>query len=126
MRLLDQFWGKIIVDNLAHSKHKKENGGGDCYVVGCKTMLDEAISFTSDWRLCHGNVWHSEAGWHGHCWIEIADGHIVVDDSNGHNVTVMSESYYRVGKVKDVKRYTREEARNLVLQEGNYGPWECQ
>ena len=62
-------------------------------------------------------------GWHGHCWIEIADGRIVVDGSNGHNVTVISESYYRVGKVKDVKRYTVEETREMVLQEGTYGPW---
>ena len=100
---------------------------GDCYKVGCEAMLDTAIDETlmEDWRLCHGAVWHPSAGWHGHCWIEIAGGHIVVDNSNGHNATARSEGYYRVGKVKEVKRYTREEARQMVLKEGTYGPWDC-
>ena len=98
---------------------------GDCYQVHCETMLDAGIdkALIEDWRLCHGTVYHPEAGWHGHCWIEIADGKIVIDSSNGHNATVRSGGYYRVGKVKDVKRYTAEEARRMVLQEGTYGPW---
>lgn len=96
---------------------------GDCYKVGCEAMLDIDMKLTEDWKLCHGIVWHPAIGWHGHCWIEIANGKIVVDGSNGHNATVRSEVYYRAGKVKGVKRYTREEARQMVLKEGTYGPW---
>ncbi|KKL11786.1 hypothetical protein LCGC14_2542270, partial [marine sediment metagenome] len=98
---------------------------GDCYQVGCEAMLDAAIdeTFKEDWILCHGTVWHPAVGWHGHCWIEIAHGHIVVDGSNGHNATVMREGYYRAGKIKNVTRYTREEARRMVLNERTYGPW---
>ncbi len=108
---LSQYWKRVQTD-------------GDCYQIGCEAMLDEAIDITlMDWRLCHGTVWHRSVGWHGHCWIEIADGRIVVDGSNGHNATIRSEIYYRAGKVKEVKRYTREETRQMVLQEGTCGPW---
>ena len=98
---------------------------GNCYQVHCEAMFDEAIdmAFSEDWRLCHGTVFHQDVGWHGHCWIEIGNGHIVRDGSNGHDVTVRREGYYRAGKVKDVQRYTREEASRMALKEGTYGPW---
>ena len=106
-------------------KVRDKKGNGDCYQVGCKAMFDMALDPTliNDWRLCHGTVWHPKVGWHGHCWIEIAHGLIVVDGSNGHSATVMSANYYRIGKIKNVKKYTGKEARELILQEGTYGPW---
>lgn len=92
---------------------------GDCYEVHAKAIIDGSVSG----MLCHGTVWHSETGWHGHCWLEVS-GDLVLDFSNGHQVLLPREVYYVLGNVKDVKRYSPEQARELIEKEGNYGTWE--
>ena len=88
---------------------------GDCYKVHVEAIIDGM-----DGLLCHGTVWHPGVGWHGHCWIELTED-VVMDFSNGHHAVLRRETYYEVGKVKDIKRYNAEEARELMLHEGTYG-----
>lgn len=95
----------------------KKSARGDCYEVHGKAILEGTPGL-----LCHGTVWHPDVGWHGHCWIELNED-VVVDFSNGHRAVLRREVYYRIGKVKDVRRYDAEQARELVLREGTYGPW---
>jgi len=90
---------------------------GDCYAVHGRAFLEGMSGL-----LCHGTVWHSDVGWHEHCWIELNED-VVLDFSNGHQVAVRREIYYKIGKVKDIKRYNVEQARELTLKEGTYGPW---
>jgi len=97
----------------------EEQKPGDCYEVHAKAIIDGLLPG----MLCHGTVWHQETGWHGHCWIEVNDD-VVLDFSNGHQVIVRRDAYYELGKVKNVKRYNPEQARELMEKEGTYGEWE--
>ena len=95
---------------------------GDCYKVHAEAILDIALT---DVRLCHGSVWHTDVSRHGHSWLELNED-VVMDISNGHNTVMRREQYYKVGKVQDVKRYTVEQVRELLLKHGTYGPWNKQ
>lgn len=50
----------------------------------------------------------------------------VIDKSNGRDISMPRESYYAIGKMSDehVRRYTRDEARELMLEFKHYGPWD--
>ena len=93
-------------------------GEGNCYDVHGRMVTEE----NCDMILCHGSVWHDKVGWHGHCWLE--DGDKVIDVSNGNNFYDSKEKYYKLGKVKNVTRYTWREAAEQMLKTGHYGPWE--
>lgn len=97
---------------------------GDCYEVHANAFVNGFLEEAGG-LLCHGTVWHPKVGWHGHCWLELNED-VVADYSNGHGVVVRRETYYAIGKVKNVSRYGIEQARALVLKEGTYGPWEAQ
>lgn len=71
--------------------------------------------------LCHGIVYHDKSGWHEHCWIE--QGETVQDFANGHNAVLPKELYYTLGNVKDVVRYTMQEAQAVIVKMKTYGPW---
>ena len=91
---------------------------GNCYEVHGKAIsLDEVEGL-----LCHGIAWHPLTGWHGHCWIELNED-VVMDFSNKHQAVLRRERYYKIGKVKNVKRYTASEARELMLKTHSFGPW---
>lgn len=90
---------------------------GDCYEKNGNAFIEGMPGL-----LCHGTVWHPNVGWHGHCWIELNED-VVMDFSNGHHAVLRREVYYKAGKVKDVKKYNIEQARNLIVKEGTYGPW---
>ena len=90
---------------------------GDCYEVH-----GEAIALNDEsGLLCHGTVWHSKSGWHGHAWIE--RGEVVCDYSNGSINVLSKELYYALGYIKDVKRYSADEARRMMLKTRHFGAW---
>lgn len=57
-----------------------------------------------------------------HAWIELGDD-VVLDVANGSTDVVRREVYYAAGTVRDVVRYTREQARAAMVETGHYGPW---
>ena len=63
---------------------------------------------------------------YGHAWIEVGD--MVFDQSNGRDMKVPKDMYYRIGQVSTEKgkmyRYTEQEARKKMLDSGHYGPWD--
>ena len=91
---------------------------GNCYEVHGRAITLDGY----EGLLCHGTVFHPEIGWHGHCWIEHEE--IVHDLANGKNIVIRHEVYYAMGKAKDIKRYTANEAREMTLETGHWGPWE--
>jgi hypothetical protein len=109
---------------LGKAKVKNKQGFGDCYEVHGRFIMDGVLnkSLLSDTHLCHGSVFAPDVGRHGHCWIELGND-VVMDISNGHSFIGRRDEYYRVGQVKSVKRYTPEEARNMVLKYGHWGDW---
>jgi hypothetical protein len=124
-----------------------ETALGDCFIVALDfivTLEDDAMP---DWhRLCHGTPVGQGpiAGQRiAHAWVErdfpatAAGGGpngdwpampartIVIDLSNGAEVVMPREMYYRIGQIEeaDVVRYTRREAIEHAVETMNYGPW---
>ena len=101
---------------------------GDCFEVAGRLVRKHR-----DWVLCHGIV-HGQGKlegyrfWHAwcECRLEGTDVWIAVDRSNGHNVETLAVTYYRVGKIDpdQVYRFSADDAAILMLQLGNWGPWD--
>lgn len=114
------------------------DGTGDCFVVAANLVL----SLPGDPILVHGRVLGSTGGplagvryWHA--WIEIrysvrhpefndveVSSDVVVDRSNGNDLTVPQALYYKLGDVTETRHYSRAEALARCESTGNYGPWE--
>ena len=63
---------------------------------------------------------------YGHAWIE--DDVYVYDFSNGRNLMLLKEVYYYLGKIIQDKpklyKYTFRQAREKMIETGEYGPWD--
>lgn len=65
-----------------------------------------------------------------HAWVEVEGGHytvtLVVDRSNGRNLLLPRDMYYRLGRIVEAEctRYTPEETRTNMLRTEHFGPWE--
>jgi hypothetical protein len=101
-----------------------KKAGGNCFQAnGQKFMFD----FPPDALLVHGIVVGQgaiEGVLHSHCWIEKGD--MVYDFSEGRELVLPKERYYKIGKIDEnnVKKYTLEEARKFILDTKNWGPWD--
>ncbi len=78
-------------------------------------------------RLCHGEVGVEGAARHFHAWAEYRESshgtQVASDVSNGFDVRLPVDAYYRAGDITDVHRYTVKRARELAVQHRRYGPW---
>jgi len=103
----------------------KSPAKGDCYEVAANFLLDNPLD--TDTKLCHGTAFgrggDAKGKRYGHAWIEIAQGNVVLDYSNGNNAAVYAPRYYEIGQIKDVVRYTLKEARQMLCDHEHYGPW---
>ena len=100
--------------------------GGECYAAcGTAILLGELKGL-----LCQGEVFNPKSGrFHGHCWIEnqvMSHGIVwVVDIGTERTVSMPRDAYYNLGRVRRVKRYTPEKARELLSKTKRWGPWHC-
>lgn len=101
-------------------------GEGDCYEAAGKVMIEDGLN-TSEFGyvsadevlLCHGQMTRPLIG--GHAWNE-ADGH-VFDLSNGRITYMPIDEYYETFGIKDVYKYTKDEAFRIMLKLQQWGPW---
>lgn len=98
------------------------NDGGNCYDSAAEFVLSNP-----DYELIHGVVTGQGAiqGMkYGHAWAE-KDG-MVVDSSNGNNINIPAQVYYRIGNIDPDQqhRYTAQELRIWIGSRGHWGPWE--
>lgn len=111
----------------------KEGNLGNCYQWHYEailhgnfdgTSLSEIVPDPDRLRLCHGTVIHPDAEnpRHGHAWLEAED--LCAFISNGKIHSIPAFAYYALGNIKDVKRYTLQEAASWGVKTGHYGPWE--
>lgn len=100
--------------------------GGDCFEAAI-TVAQEHRSFTTT-RVVHGlplgtgPLNRGKRYWHA--WVEV--GGTVVDYSNGHEIVMAREEYYRLGQLDETRvyRYTLDEALAHVLDgDRTWGPW---
>lgn len=104
---------------------QKLTGKGNCYEVAGKLIAD--MDDFPNVFLCHGLVTGQgkvKGIRFGHAWVEI--NNIVIDISNGKNVAMEKEMYYRIGNIKDteVKKYSPAESKLMILKTENFGPWD--
>ena len=115
---------------------------GDCYEVHGKMMLNPS---GRNFILVHAEVMGQGqlAGIpYGHCFLINKMTGTVTDRSNGRNIQMPKEIYYMLGKIDQseywddtmgrvsrtpkIFEYTQEEARDLMLETGTFGPWELE
>jgi len=112
-------------------------GLGDCYVVAARLITSAEFLTDPTARLVHGTVERRSDGLrHSHAWIETSQTfendawpHPItmitcIDRSNGLDMALPGELFYKVGRVSDVTRYTPVEAMKEMLRTGQYGPWD--
>lgn len=101
-----------------------KSGTGNCFEIHVEILVDmvKTKQDLKKYRLVHGSVYNEITGRHPHCWIEI-DDKICRDMSNGLDVTMTKEDYYRIGQIQDVKKYTFKQMRLNLLRSGHYGQW---
>ena len=112
---------------------------GNCYESAASYIMDNVLmkrfgqpeephGSTSDTVLVHAEVTgqgHIEGLKYGHAWVEV--GGIVIDNSNGNNIKLPIDVYYRLGQVgSNIYKYTPEETRRWILDSETYGPWELE
>jgi hypothetical protein len=96
---------------------------GDCFVVAANLMLDDARL-----TLVHGQPTGTGGEAAGlvywHAWCEL-DG-MVIDRSNGNDVTLPAVLYYAVGNIDPdaCRYYSAYEALAEMHDYGHYGPWD--
>ena len=110
----------------------RRKGKGDCFEVAGRMVLHDR-----DLVLCHG-VATGQGGIEGvrfwHAWCErtfqvpfpdltTRPMVMAVDHANGTVVELPVGVYLKVGDIREVFRYTAEEASVLMLRTGHWGPW---
>ena len=108
---------------------------GDCYeVAGRMAILGLSKAPNGEMFLGNPMVVHGEVEGqgkikgirYGHAWIE--DDVYVYDFSNGRNLMLLKEVYYYLGKIIQDKpklyKYTFRQAREKMIETGEYGPWD--
>jgi hypothetical protein len=99
--------------------------GGDCYQAAIRCAEDLRGS-AADVEVVHADVMGQgpiDGVVHGHAWVEL-DRKVVFDRSNGRRLIAHAEQYHAAGQAENVRRYTLEEARRLMVETGHFGPWE--
>ena len=102
---------------------------GDCYEAAVKYMYSNCMSDPDcGLILVHGEVAGQgplEGMTFGHAWV--LEGSVVVDNSNGRNLTLPMQVYYAVGgidRIGNTHTYTWKETREKLIEFEHYGPWD--
>jgi len=105
----------------------KKNGGGDCFNVAGRAMLEQTHG--KEAKLIHAFV--SGQGplkgvRYAHAWNEV--GNVVFDYSNGRNLELPKEFYYQLGEVSEAEGeyaiYNLTEAFSKFAEHMTFGPWD--
>ena len=118
---------------LVIESKKDENGGGDCFIAALEELMDSnpfEKAHMNDMSMVHAVVTGQgpiEGIRHVHAWVEVGD--VVIDKSNGNNIVMRKEVYYKAGQINpdnpaEYKKYNRDEMIEKVEKRGTYGPWE--
>ena len=116
-------------------KIPKKSKGGDCYVVSGRIALNNRLpnvktrEFVGEPYVIHAQVTGQGAiaGLkYGHAWVE--DDEYVYDYSNGRELKIPKEVYYRLGQVIEQQpiyfKYTFGEAKRKMAETGHFGSWD--
>jgi hypothetical protein len=112
-------------------KKKVLPADGDCYEAAGKFISERLLDGDRiRFLLVHGEVRGQGPLMgvnFGHAWVIDKTSDSVIDRSNGRNLVMPRFIYYAIGGVEEIgnfHEYTAEEARNMLLETGSYGPWD--
>lgn len=125
-------------DEKKKRTHKipEDNTGGDCYESAVKHMMDHYLLSgegrkKDDMTLVQAEVTGQgpiSGMKYGHSWVERGD--TVYDKSNGRDIEIPKSIYYAIGKIsenpKKHHRYTWDQVKKKIHENGHYGPWELE
>jgi hypothetical protein len=134
----DPRWDRWSAQGLSHDEmveilaneasRQNPDAGGDCYEVAGNEVTNHLHD--DSFRLVHGTITGNAPPMQGkpidHAWVEFEkDGQqMAVDNANGNHIELPVLAYYSVAGVRSTpKKYTANEAVNLLLVIGHYGPW---
>ena len=105
---------------------------GDCYLAARSTLFELWIKKErkepdiKDVFLVHGTVvprlGSAAQKRIDHAWVEI-NGDIVVDNSNGNDITITKVEYFEMLDAVEEARYTLQDAYREQNKTGHLGPW---
>lgn len=119
----------IRIEGVTQDSEDSVKTLGDCYRLAGRYVLKEANDSALPVFLCHGIVTGRgplRGRRFGHAWVE-AGNVLALDLTTKPKPTVIPRSrYYTLGHIKgrDVRRYTADDARVLMLRHKHWGPWE--
>jgi len=102
------------------------DGAGDCYDTAAAFVVEASDPNTV---LCHGTALGTGGEAlglrYGHAWVEVevAGEWLVIDRANGFDYLGRRDRYYAAGTIREVKRYPKALAMQMLLQRRHYGPW---
>lgn len=102
----------------------------NCYQVVWEVVQELSKQFGPGVRVVHGRPMYQgtetpdDDGRYGHAWVEY-DGD-VYDFSHGKEVVIDVDLYYAIGRIEPEKviKFTLDEFREKILEEGTWGPWD--
>jgi len=111
--------------------------GGDCFDAAVKFVMDKPKEEQDSYQIVHGyptGQGDIEGMRFIHAWVETAeeiDGFsipVVIDPSNGREVTMPKVMYYKLGKIDpdEVVIYEPQEAFLNCVTYGHWGPWDLE
>jgi len=95
----------------------KGKRNGTCYRDAFYAL--EAFPFAV---MCHGMVYsHAWSRFIRHAWVEVKNIRAIYDAAS--DTVLTEEQFQRIGRPKDIHRYSLKEAREMALKTGTFGPW---
>lgn len=89
---------------------------GQCYELAWRHVV-----YYNEGTLVHGEVWSHKLGrMIGHAWVLTVPGFVYEPVSN---MYFDKDELYKAYKMREIDYYMPTEARKMVLETGNFGPW---
>ena len=89
---------------------------GQCYELAWRHVV-----YYNEGTLVHGEVWSHKLGrMIGHAWVLTVPGFVYEPVSN---MYFDKDELYKAYKMREIDFYMPTEARKMVLETGNFGPW---
>lgn len=106
---------------------------GDCYEAAVSFVMEQCL-FGSK---CPYSIVHAEVAGQGpiegtnfgHAYVVDTRSDLVIDRSNGRNVTMPRAAYEALGKIIEIgnrREYAWREARKKMVEYEHYGPWDLE
>lgn len=102
---------------------------GNCFDACGEMAAQNEHILGREFKLVHGlptgtSGHAAKAGQYPHAWIEVNFGETPYCFDLVAEQLVRKEDYYRIGQIKYAIKYTRDEAKAMMVEHGTYGPWD--